>query len=289
MSGDDGRAAAQALGDGGVRAFQAVIDNLLATGDVSDVPTLLACAYAAGLAALRTSDGDLDIGLAEATLPGNLAWLEVDPAADDIDPEDLLDALPQDASELVELLEQLVDEVEWLASIDDSNYAGFTSSGASSFYALHHAGRVYSFSTDGDGDYLALVHEYDEPDPAGRDRMLHRLIDDWLMVAGSIDVSLGDAFDADLRQAVRAASERNGNAPWDTGILEADLADVDDDELRRLALEHAPALRTDEADVLAALRRLRADPEKPPGSEFDRRVAWRVTWPDLDTSQVHGG
>ena len=67
-------------------------------------------------------------------------------------------------------------------------------------------------------------------------------------------------------------------APWQRGELESYLPS-DRTEAERIAEEQAPALGVSVEDVRTALERLAQNEE--PSSEMERRLAWRITWPDL--------
>jgi hypothetical protein len=151
--------------------------------------------------------------------------------------------------------------------------------GAASFFALHHRGRVFSFHTNADADAYALEFEHLESDAEGRQQMLVRLIRTWLIGVGTLDVTLGTAFDTDLRRELRVTGEENGGAPWNNGYLRNDLADEDDQSLAERAAELARYLDADESELLASLHRLRAAPDRAPAHELDKVVAWNVVWP----------
>lgn len=261
-------------------AFEAALDAELGEEGASTVPSVLGTAFAAAFTALQDDAGSVEVDEAWR-LPGSLDWLRELDVGDLTDPDSLADALPDDEIDRLELLADAVDELEWLATTDDSDDAGFTSSGAASFFALHHRGRVFSFNTNLDADPYALEFEHLESDADGRRQMLVRLIRTWLVGVGTLDVTLGSAFDDDLRRVLRLTGEENGGAPWDNGYLRNDLADEDDEDLARRAAELAPYVHSDESEILASLHRLRAAPDEDPAHELDRIVAWNVVWPDL--------
>lgn len=257
--------------DAAAGAFATSISEQLAGDDLPDVPTLLARAYAAAFAMLRDANGELDLAAAATALPGDIGRLDLDPAHLKVD--DIADALWSDSELMLSWLPLAVEQVEWLAGVEgyESPYE---------IYGVHHGGRVFTFVTLPEADPYWLVCAHDESDPEGRDRMLRTLIGGWLGGAGNEEVSLSPAFDTGLRRVVRETSEANGFAPWDTGTLHDDLRGADDNELRRLAREHAPSLQAHEVELFATLRRLRSDPH--PANDLERRLAWKVCWPDLE-------
>lgn len=202
-----------------------------------------------------------------------------------IDMDELDDAMNEDGDLVLDLFRHAADEVEWLGSVAFGS-PDSSSSGAD-VYSLRFAGRVYSFRTEPDSGPYELRFEYDVSDVAGRERMLRRLIDDWFMSVGVDEVSLGEAYDTDLRLAVRRAGEANGGVPWSTGLLAEDLQSVADDEVHLLAAPIAAALGTVEPAVFDALVRLRRAPEDDPEDDFARLVAWKVSWPDNDLGTAH--
>ncbi|MFP5255367.1 MAG: hypothetical protein ACLGI8_05885 [Acidimicrobiia bacterium] len=263
-----------------LEAFEAVIARELTQDASVEVRTLLGTAFAAAFEAIEAASGTVEVDEAWR-LPGSLDRLRHLDAAELTDPHWHADVQFDDREELIDLLSEAVDEIEWLASTDDSNYAGFTSSGGADFYAVHHRGSVFWFQTNMDyGDPYVLEYGHAEGDEDGRRRMLGQLIDDYL-IAGSIDVHLSDAFDDELRRHARLVAEANFGAPWDTGILDKVLDACDDEDLARHAVELAEALAVDEDEILASLRRLRDDRIGTPATELDRIIAWNVSWPDL--------
>lgn len=263
-----------------LEAFEAVIARQLTQDARVHLRTLLGTAFAAAFEAIEAASGTVEVDEAWR-LPGSLDRLHHLDAADLTDPDWQADVLPDDREELIGLLSEAVDEIAWLASTDDSGYAGFTSSGGSDFYTVHHRGWVFWFQTNMDyGNPYVLEYGHREDDDEGRRQMLAHLIDDYL-IAGSIDLQLSGAFDDELRRHARLTAEANFGAPWDTGLLDQDLDGCDDENLARQAVELAGALAIDEEEILASLRRLRDDGIGTPATELDRIIAWNVSWPDL--------
>lgn len=263
-----------------LEAFEAVVARQLAQDESVDLRTLLGSAFAAAFEAIEATSGEVEVDEGWR-LPGSLDRLRHLDAAELTDPDWQADVLPDDREELVDLLSEAVDELEWLAGLDDSEYGGFTSSGPTGIYAVHHGGRVFWFQTNMDiAEAYLLEYAHDEGDEVGRRRLLEYLIEDFLF-AGSIEVSLSWAFDDELRRRLRRYSESVGGGPWDTGLLDRDLEACDDEDLARRSVEIAAALPVDEEEVLASLRRLRDDRDGAPATELDRLVAWNVSWPDL--------
>lgn len=273
----DARISSEDPSERALHAFEAAVTAGLAEDRPGDAATLLATAYVAAFDALRGDDGTFEVDEAWK-LPGDVDWLrglEVDGCTD---VDSVTDALWQQRDyHLTDLLSEVVDEIEWLASSDDSTYGGFTSSGSSSFYALHHRGRTFWFHGDADlGDPYELCFAYEGDDPDGRHRMLLQLIKH--LPAGSIDVDLSDAFDDAARHALRRAAEDRGDAPWESGFLSQDLANRDDEHL---VTELVRQLDVSKDEALASLRRLRSHRPGEPYREFDRLVAWNICWPAL--------
>lgn len=262
-------------------AFEATVASQLGRdGGPVDLRNLLSAAFAAACQAIEDATGSVEVD-ETWRLPGALDRLR------DLDAIELTDLgwhellLPDDAWDLIDLLAASVDQLEWLATCDDRRHGGFTSSGGTDFFAAHHRGRVFWVQTSLDyGDPYVLEYGYRHGDDEGRRRMLAHLIDDYLF-AGTIDITLGDAFDDDLRQRLRRNAESNHGAPWDTGFLSKDIEDCNDEELAARAAVIAADLPVEEAAVLASLRRLREDPTATPATELDRVVAWNVSWPAL--------
>jgi hypothetical protein len=255
-----------------VAAFETALDAGLDIGRGAWIPALLGEAFAAGFGSL------LDAGCEDDPeglyLLGRPAWMANLDADELTDAELLSQGLCEDPDDLLELVTELAGEVEVLARTNDSW------DWWDEVCAVALCGWVCWFQTGVGEDRWRLHRSHEESDADGRRRLLLDLAEVHLP-AGQVDIKLGDAFDDELRQALRRAAEKRGTAPWDTGDLRQALVDLSDASLDDLSGQVANALATDRSEVLAALRRLRGVHDFWPQHEFDRIVAWNVCWPQL--------
>lgn len=254
--------------------FREALDEQLAALGSEWVPRILARACLAAI----TADSSASAADVLSELPMDLGHVDLNDAVEDHSEETWAEAIAGLEDEVVGVLAGLVEHCEQLISIDLA-WPDFSNSGGY-LYLVRHRNRAFTVNTLHDlADPWYLEHLYDEPDEQALRAWLEHLIDSWAPGVGIDDIRFNVAyFDEELRSTARQMAEEAGNAPWQRGELESYLPS-DRTEAERIAEEQAPALGVSVEDVRTALERLAQNEE--PSSEMERRLAWRITWPDL--------